>query len=314
MPAAPRPSLPLPPLPVGQPAPPVVPVDVVGGTGGAEPTPPVFYVGGIPSVVLGAYRNAAAMLAQGQPNCHLPVELLAAIGKVESGHARGGRLAAAGTAVPPILGPVLDGTNGDAAIADTDHGALDGDPVWDRAVGPMQFIPSTWRNWASDGNHDGIADPENIYDATLAAGRYLCAGGRDLSTDAGIQAAILSYNDSTAYLRLVTAWLTAYRGGITEVAAVTAPTTTTTTSTPPPTPTTTAAPPTTTTAAPTTTPPVTTTTPTTTPVVVIPVPVPTTTTPPTTTATPAGGLLCDLQNTLGGLLGLGAPQPPCPAG
>jgi hypothetical protein len=294
---------------VGQPGSPVVPVDAVGVV------PPMAYVGGIPSNVLVAYQNAAAILAREQPNCHLPVELLAAIGKVESGHARGGRLDAAGTAVPPILGPVLNGTNGTAAIPDTDHGVLDGNPVWDRAVGPMQFIPSTWRRWASDGNHDGVADPENIYDATLAAARYLCAGGRDLATDAGIQSAILSYNDSVAYLRLVSAWLAVYRGGITQVADVITPAGPATSTPAPPPSSTVSAPPT---AAVTTTAPA----PPAAPTGIPAVPPTVSTTPPATTAPPVvpppplGSVLCDLQGTLGGLvgglLGLGAPPPPCP--
>jgi hypothetical protein len=177
---------------------------------------------GIPVTVLSAYRDAVAVLNATEPGCHIPVELLAGIGKVESGHARGGRVTADGTALSPILGPVLDGV-GTAAIADTDGGALDGDPVWDRAVGPMQFIPSTWRRWASDGNGDGRADPENIFDASLASARYLCAGGRDLSTSAGIDSAILSYNNSTHYLQLVLAWMNDYSGAVLEVADVTGP-------------------------------------------------------------------------------------------
>jgi hypothetical protein len=297
VPTVPPPAVPSPPMAVA-------PAQPVGGGGAVT----VSYVGGIPAVVLSAYRGAAAQLAQSQPGCHLPVPLLAAIGKVESGQARGGRVDANGTAVPPILGPVLNGA-GFAAIPDTDHGALDGDPVWDRAVGPMQFIPSTWRRWAADGNHDGIADPENIYDASLAAGRYLCAGGRDLSTAGGVQSAILSYNYSDAYLRLVSAWLVAYQGGIAEVAVVVTPGTPATgtpTTTPPPatgtpaTTTTTTVPPTTTTPNP---PPVSTTT--------APPPAPvTTTTVPGTPLPPVQSLVCDLQNTLGGLLGLLAPPPP----
>jgi hypothetical protein len=286
--------------------PPAQPVYVGGGA------VTVSYVGGIPANVLAAYQSAAAQLAQSQPGCHLPVELLAAIGKVESGHARGGQVDANGTAVPRILGPVLNGSNGFAAIPDTDHGALDGDPVWDRAVGPMQFIPSTWRRWASDGNHDGIADPENVYDASLAAARYLCADGRDLSTDAGLQSAILSYNYSDAYLRLVSAWLAAYRGGIAEVAAVVTPGTPATgapATAPPPV---TSTPPATTTTVPTT--PTTTNPP---PVSTGPVPPvgPVTTTPvPVIPQPPVQPLVCDLQNTLGGLLGglLGSPTPQPP--
>jgi hypothetical protein len=296
VPAAPLPRPPSPPIVVQlpQPAPPA--------------TVTVSYVGGIPAVALAAYRDAAAELARSQPGCHLPVALLAAIGKVESGHAEGGRVTANGTAVPPILGPVLNGSNGFAAIPDTDNGVLDGDPVWDRAVGPMQFIPSTWRAWASDGNHDGIADPENIYDAGLAAARYLCADGRDLATAAGLQSAILSYNDSVAYLNLVSAWLTAYQGGVTEVADVSPPATSTPiTPAPPPTP------------APTTTPvPITTTAPTPIPPPSSTVPTPPvpptepTTTPPTTP--PGQSLLCGLQDTLGGLgslLGLTPPPQAC---
>lgn len=142
----------------------------------------------------------------------MPAEL-AGIGKVESGHAEGGDLDANGTAIQPILGPVLDGSSGTAAIPATDGGRYDLNIVWARAVGPMQFIPSTWQAWAADGNNDGIADPENVYDATLAAAHYLCANGRDLSTADGLRSAILAYNHSDAYYHLVDAWITAYQQG-----------------------------------------------------------------------------------------------------
>ncbi|WP_410592710.1 lytic transglycosylase domain-containing protein [Amycolatopsis sp. lyj-23] len=169
---------------------------------------------GVPGIVLAAYQRAAARLAADTPACGLPVALLAAIGKVESGHARGGRVDAAGTALSPILGPVLDGRAGTAAIADTDGGALDGDAAWDRAVGPMQFIPATWRRWATDGNGDGRADPENVADAAEASGRYLCAGGRDLRSAAGLDAAVLSYNHSAVYLGQVRSWMLVYQGAV----------------------------------------------------------------------------------------------------
>lgn len=170
----------------------------------------------IPATVLDAYKKAEASLATSKPGCNLPWELLAAIGKVESGQARGGRVDANGTTVGEILGPPLNG-NGFAKITDTDNGAYDGDKTHDRAVGPMQFIPSTWETWAQDGNADGKSDPNNIYDAALAAGNYLCANDRDLSVDADLRKAILSYNHSTDYLNTVLRWLEHYRDGIREI-------------------------------------------------------------------------------------------------
>ncbi|MFF4761925.1 lytic transglycosylase domain-containing protein [Streptomyces sp. NPDC001292] len=167
---------------------------------------------GIPATVLDAYKKAEAELRASKPGCNLPWQLLAAIGKVESGQARGGNVGADGTTVSPILGPVLDG-NGFAHISDTDRGLYDGDSRYDRAVGPMQFIPSTWAWAGRDGNGDGKKDPNNIYDAALAAGHYLCRNGWDLSTDADLRRAILSYNNSTDYLNTVLTWLEFYRKG-----------------------------------------------------------------------------------------------------
>lgn len=167
---------------------------------------------GIPATVLDAYKQAEARLARSSPGCNLEWELLAAIGRVESGHARGGDVTADGTTNNPILGPVLNG-NGFAKITDTDGGEYDGDTGFDRAVGPMQFIPSTWATWGSDGNDDGERDPDNVYDAALAAGRYLCAGGRDLSSQSDLEAAILGYNQSESYLRTVLTWYDFYKEG-----------------------------------------------------------------------------------------------------
>jgi hypothetical protein len=176
-----------------------------GGTGTGTGTSTATGTTGLPATVLDAYRRAEADIAATNTRCNLRWELLAAIGQVESNQARGGEVDAEGTTVSPILGPVLDG-NGFANISDTDGGKWDGDPLHDRAVGPMQFIPSTWNTWGADGNGDGIADPNNIYDAALAAGHYLCADGRDLSNSTDLDRAILGYNHSQAYLDLVRSW------------------------------------------------------------------------------------------------------------
>ncbi|MFY1676431.1 lytic transglycosylase domain-containing protein [Streptomyces sp. WMMC905] len=170
----------------------------------------------IPATVLDAYKKAEAELRASKPECHLPWELLAAIGKVESGHASGGRVDAEGTTLTPIIGPQLDG-NGFALIRDTDGGAYDGNSAYDNAVGPMQFIPSTWAWAGRDGNADGAKDPNNVYDAALAAGHYLCRFGWDLSVRADLDRAVLSYNNSRDYLRTVVSWLEYYRKGTHEI-------------------------------------------------------------------------------------------------
>ncbi|MFD7586002.1 lytic transglycosylase domain-containing protein [Kitasatospora sp. NPDC059811] len=184
------------------------------GTVPGAPTAGPFAATGpaLPATVLAAYRQAEASAAQRSPGCHLPWQLLAAIGQVESGQANGGQVDAAGTTLTPILGPALDG-NGFAAIPDSDGGRYDGDARWDRAVGPMQFIPSTWATWGTDANGDGKADPNNIFDAAESAARYLCAGGRDLADPAQLDRAILSYNNSGEYLRTVRNWMAHYGSG-----------------------------------------------------------------------------------------------------
>ncbi len=197
----------------------VVPGDVgPGDSPGVElpgiPTPPLPDGPlGIPGVVLDAYQFSERTLAELRPRCHLSWSVLAGIGRIESGHASDGRVDALGNTLGPILGPQLDGSPGMAAIPDTDRGQLDTDPVWDRAVGPMQFIPSSWRGYGVDGNGDGVANPNNIYDATVATGLYLCGGDTDLSVPAQLQAAIYRYNHSATYVAIVLQWAQAYLTG-----------------------------------------------------------------------------------------------------
>ncbi|WP_248814007.1 lytic transglycosylase domain-containing protein [Frankia sp. AgPm24] len=138
----------------------------------------------IPTRVLAAYHAAEQRAATAWPGCHLRWQLLAGIGRVESGHGVGRAIRADGTITSPILGPALDGQNGRALIRDTDSGRLDGDRRFDRAVGPMQFIPTTWAWAGRDGSGDGHADPHNVDDAALAAAGYLCGHHHDLAEPA----------------------------------------------------------------------------------------------------------------------------------
>jgi len=171
--------------------------------------------GGIPEVAVEAYQRAAAALAVSDAACRLPWQLLAAIGRVESdnGQFGGAVLLADGYGTQPIYGIPLDGRDGVALVRDTDGGKLDGDPNFDRAVGPMQFIPSTWALYGADGNGDGKKDPNNIFDAALGAADYLCAGGGDLDNPAQEAAAVLRYNDADEYVHVVLTLAASYEHG-----------------------------------------------------------------------------------------------------
>ena len=86
-----------------------------------------------------------------------------------------------------------------------------------RAMGPMQFLPGTWARYASDGDGDGKADVQNLYDSTLAAARYLCSGGLNLRDRSQVMTAILRYNNSVAYAQNVLGWAAAYATGVVPV-------------------------------------------------------------------------------------------------
>lgn len=159
----------------------------------------------IPPAYLALYRQAAL------ERCPtLPWAVLAGVGKVESNHGRlgGARLQPDGTVAPPIVGPRLDGTAGTARITDTDTGRYDSDATFDRAVGPMQFIPATWSAYGVDATGDGVADPHNAADAVHAAAEYLCANGANDPTR--LTDAIWAYNHSRDYVQAVRRWTDRY--------------------------------------------------------------------------------------------------------
>ncbi|MFD1824854.1 MULTISPECIES: lytic murein transglycosylase [Mumia] len=163
---------------------------------------------GIGDVALAAYAGAALRIGTEQPTCTLGWTTLAAIGWVESQHGTidGNALLPDGTTRTPILGPALDGGDGVGAHrAQSEDTAAHGNAEWDQAVGPMQFIGSTWRRWGADGDDDGRTDRTDIDDAAYAAARYLCADGHDLATGPGWTAAVRSYNHSDAYVASVLA-------------------------------------------------------------------------------------------------------------
>jgi hypothetical protein len=170
---------------------------------------------GIPAAALAAYQRAAQVIDSADKGCNIDWTLIAAIGRVESNHGRygGNTLDGNGVSRPGIYGIPLDGSNGTSKIADTDAGQYDNDPQYDRAVGPMQFIPSTWSVVGVDGDSDGKRDPQDIDDAALATAVYLCSGDEDLSTTDGQKSAVYRYNHSQEYVDLVLSIMRAYADG-----------------------------------------------------------------------------------------------------
>ncbi len=170
---------------------------------------------GIPKTALEAYAYAARVAEVENPDCHISWPTLAGIGMVESHHGtyRGAKIAPNGDVTPPMRGVRLDGTMGNLEISESASGKLDGDVGMDRAMGPMQFIPETWRLYGVDANNDGKVSPDNFDDAALSAAGYLCWRGKDLSTPRGWMNALRAYNLSDQYARTVRDWATAYANG-----------------------------------------------------------------------------------------------------
>ncbi|WP_277371229.1 hypothetical protein [Rhodococcus rhodochrous] len=139
----------------------------------------------IPELVFYAYRAAEMQLAIDSPECGLPWNLLAAVGRLSSGHADGGRTDILGTLTAPVVTP-------------------------EGLLGPMRLAPAMWEQYSADGNADGTADPQNIFDATLATGARMCAEGGNLREPDGEARAVASVDPSPDYLANVRHWSGAY--------------------------------------------------------------------------------------------------------
>ncbi|MCW2796803.1 lytic murein transglycosylase [Nocardioides sp.] len=187
----------------------------VSGAGDAEQIVAHASTSGIPSAALAAYQRAETVINSADKSCNLTWQLIAGIGRVESNHGRanGNQLNNDGVATPGIYGLALNGQHHTALIRDTDAGQFDDDTAYDRAVGPMQFIPSTWSVVGVDADGDGQRNPQDIDDAALATAVYLCSGNDDLATTAGQHAAVYRYNHSASYVDLVLSIMTAYADG-----------------------------------------------------------------------------------------------------
>jgi len=77
------------------------------------------------------------------------------------------------------------------------------------AMGPMQFLPSTFAAYAVDGDGDGVANIQDPADAIYSAARYLCAWGAGLGGQS-LYAAIFAYNHADWYVREVIRLAIAY--------------------------------------------------------------------------------------------------------
>jgi hypothetical protein len=139
----------------------------------------------VPELVYYAYRAAEMQLQIDTPGCGLQWNLLAAVGRLESRHADGGRTDVLGTLSSPKVSP-----NGE--------------------LGPLQLPAAVWEQYTADGNADGRTDPQNIFDQSLAAGHWMCANDANLREPEGRTGAVAMFDSRPEYLKNVEAWSAAY--------------------------------------------------------------------------------------------------------
>jgi hypothetical protein len=71
------------------------------------------------------------------------------------------------------------------------------------AVGPMQFMPSTWVQYGVDASDDGRPDVQDPTDAIFGTARMLCANGA--AQPGGLRGALWAYNHAAWYVDMVLA-------------------------------------------------------------------------------------------------------------
>ena len=156
----------------------------------------------IPPRVLAAYKAVDGWCPG------LRWQLVAGIGAIESGHGTTNHAAtdpSTGRVEPPIFGPPLDGSHGTQHLAIGQWVGWFGlQGPWQQAVGPMQFLPATFEEWAVDDDGDGIADPHDIDDAVATTANFLCQGHQGVIADE--RTAVLRYNHDDAYVARVTSY------------------------------------------------------------------------------------------------------------
>lgn len=170
---------------------------------------------GIPRRALAAYAGGAIRLSLTWPECGVTWNTLAGIGWIESHHGElyGAHIDDNGNMTEPIFGQPLVG-DGTMNIPDFDNGNFDGDPLHDRAVGPMQILPQTWAAWHANGNLDDNEDGQNIDDSVVAAANYLCYSSDTMTTPEGWRKSLWSYNQLDTYANDVMAKANDYAAAI----------------------------------------------------------------------------------------------------
>lgn len=161
---------------------------------------------GVPDRALQAYAYAAAIMDRSAPECGIGWPTLAAIGSVMSNHGRadGATVEADGTVAPALRDlDLADPGRAEERVADTDAGRFDGTSTQDVPMGPMQFSPSRWQQWATDADNDGDPDPDSVDDAALSTARFLCAVGGDLRSPDGWTRAVSQFYPSTMFVMKV---------------------------------------------------------------------------------------------------------------